>query len=99
MGPPPGICCWSPECSVAVYSVWPAASVISTQHVPTAGKVSRNGLRTETVAPAVVRATTGATGAVEVVVDGPAVVVVDAMDRGFWARPWTAFDAVARAGV
>ena len=84
---------------MVVNSVWPAASVISTQHVPVACSVSRNGLRTETVAPFVERATTGATGAVEVVVDGLAVVVVATRERGFWGRPGAAFDALARAGV
>src|SRR5712691_7347346 len=96
MGPAPGICCCCPECSVAVNTVWPVASLISTQHVPLARNVSRNGLWTETVAPLVERATTGATGA-GAVVDGAAVVAVDATDRGFAVRSWCAFDAVARA--
>ena len=59
--PDPGICCSCPAGSVSVNTTAPDASVICTQHACVVRNVSRNGLRSETVAPPVVRMTTGVT--------------------------------------
>src|SRR5665213_1140493 len=64
---------------VAVKRDLPVASVTSTQQVPLACNVSRNGLRTVTLAPSLVRATRGVADA-GFVVGG--VVVVGANDEG-----------------